>query len=139
MNWKKWLLGVIAVAVVMVGVSMVGTSFAEPQKVAPKSLELTGVWNCNDGGVYYIRQVGNTVWWMGLSNNGVGSNWSNVFNGSVDGLNVSGRWADVPRGTIMNSGSISVKYAYTSTKETLTRLSATGGFGGTLWWRAVIH
>jgi hypothetical protein len=29
--------------------------------------DLTGVWSCDDSGTYFIRQVGNTVWWFGQS------------------------------------------------------------------------
>lgn len=29
--------------------------------------DLTGVWSCDDGGTYFIRQVGNIVWWYGES------------------------------------------------------------------------
>ena len=27
--------------------------------------ELTGAWQGSEGGVYYIRQVGDCVWWFG--------------------------------------------------------------------------
>ena len=30
------------------------------------TIDLTGVWSCDDGGLYYIRQVGDTVVWAGL-------------------------------------------------------------------------
>lgn len=30
---------------------------------------LTGAWGSNDGGTYYIRQIGNDIWWAGLTRN----------------------------------------------------------------------
>jgi len=29
--------------------------------------DLTGVWHANDGGTYYLRLLGRTVWWFGMS------------------------------------------------------------------------
>ena len=40
--------------------------------------DLSGEWTCDDGGRYYLRQVGNTLYWYGehsISN----PSWSNVF------------------------------------------------------------
>ena len=28
---------------------------------------LTGTWVANDGGTYFLRQIGDTLWWLGLS------------------------------------------------------------------------
>jgi hypothetical protein len=30
---------------------------------------LTGAWGTEDGGTYYVRQVGNDIWWLGLTRN----------------------------------------------------------------------
>ena len=30
-------------------------------------LQLTGPWYADDGGIYYIRQLGNDIWWNGMS------------------------------------------------------------------------
>jgi len=43
---------------------------------------LTGAWTCDDGGTYYLRQDGNTIWWAGLSgdrNLQQGLSFCNVF------------------------------------------------------------
>ena len=50
--------------------------------------DLTGVWNCDDGGTYYLTQIDNTLWWYGESAPVMpvnGARWSNVVNGSIDG------------------------------------------------------
>jgi hypothetical protein len=30
---------------------------------------LTGAWGTEDGGTYYIRRMGNDIWWLGLTRN----------------------------------------------------------------------
>jgi subtilisin family serine protease len=101
---------------------------------------LTGVWNNNDGGKYYIKQCDNTVWWAGLSNNGTGTKFTNVFKGKISplppggiiGKNIVGDWCDVPRGTIMNCGLLTVKI---NSMDELKKVFFTGGFSGSLWTR----
>src|SRR5437870_5634848 len=34
-----------------------------PQFISP--FNLTGTWTADDEGIYYVRQVDNTVWWVG--------------------------------------------------------------------------
>ena len=41
--------------------SVIGCAAADPADAG----ELTGAWQGNDNGVYYIRQVGDCVWWFG--------------------------------------------------------------------------
>src|ERR1700741_3244760 len=31
------------------------------------TMDLTGIWTANDGGIYTVRQIGDLVWWVGLS------------------------------------------------------------------------
>src|SRR5437879_4941641 len=40
--------------------------------------DLTGRWTANDGGTYYIRQLGNELWRYGESGDG-GRSWTNVI------------------------------------------------------------
>jgi hypothetical protein len=68
--------------------------------------DLTGTWRADDEAIYYLRQVGNTLWWAGMSPDPhLGANafhrglrFTNVFQGRISGDLVSGDWADVPRG-----------------------------------------
>ncbi|PRS08199.1 hypothetical protein C6W22_08205 [Bacillus atrophaeus] len=72
--------------------------------------DLTGTWRGDDGGIYYIRHLDNNkIWWVGLSDNGSGHNWTNVLEGEVSydwsgAVELSGKWYDVPRGTNRGSG-----------------------------------
>jgi hypothetical protein len=101
--------------------------------------DLTGAWSADDGGIYYLRQIGDRLWWAGFSTESPGGTrdfnpgiqFSNVFQGRVAGNRIVGDWADVPRGQGSNSGSLTLEVG----TGNLRRLSATGGFGATVWQR----
>jgi len=92
---------------------------------------LSGVWSCDDGGKYAIRQVGTEVWWYGQSSDG-GRSWANVFYGRFDGRRLTGTWADLPLGGASSSGVMGLD---NPEGNTLRAFSKTGGFGGSLWRR----
>jgi hypothetical protein len=96
--------------------------------------DLTGPWGGNDGGVYYVRQIGNAVWWMGLDG-ADGKNFSNVFHGTRVGNLITGEWSDVPRGGAASSGSLAIEVVQTPRGVALRKREGTGGFGGTTWFR----
>ena len=95
--------------------------------------DLTGTWQGDDGGTYYLRQIGNTLHWYGErdSNN---PSWSNVFRGQVQGGHVNGAWADVPKGQYMNHGQLRLDIR--NNGNVLVAVHKTGGFGGSRWTRA---
>src|SRR5260370_10234518 len=114
------------------------------------AIDLTGFWiGVEDGGFYYLRQVGDQLWWVGMSTdqglknpptlqNGLG--FCNVFRGTVKGRTITGEWADVPRGTAMNSGTLSLLIQDGAGLDSgegfgpqLIKQSDTGGFGGSTW------
>src|SRR5438045_3743639 len=80
--------------------------------------DLTGFWICvEDGGFYYLKQIDNTLWWVGMSTDqGLSNNMSlqnglqfcNVFQGVINDSSVNGDWADVPRGVTNNAGTLSL-------------------------------
>ena len=59
--------------------------------------DLSGVWKGSDGGTYYLRQDGNTLYMYGERAD-ERPIWSNVFTGRVTRDTVSGHWMDVPKG-----------------------------------------
>ncbi len=101
--------------------------------------ELTGIWLGNDGALYFVRQIDNTVWWAGFSNEspaGIndfhrGLRFTNVFQGTVQENTIVGQWADVPRGQSLNSGSLTLL----PSARQIQRQAATGDFGATVWNR----
>lgn len=102
--------------------------------VAPR--DLNGVWRANDGGTYYVRQIGRNVWWVGMSSDD-GRTWTNVYKGVRSGNTITGQWADVPRGRINSGGTLNLIIQTGSSGGILgfTRSTVTGGFGGSRWFQ----
>jgi hypothetical protein len=78
------------------------------------AIDLTGTWSGDDEGVYYLRELGDKVWWLGMSGlHGLlanrGTNWTNVYRGTLSGDTVTGTYADVPGGRIQDSGPVVMK------------------------------
>lgn len=104
--------------------------------------ELTGVWSGNDRGVYYIRQIGDCVWWFGtevrdieLGQTGQ-RGFANVASGRVDGTEVEVEFADIPLGDILNGGGLTFVYDEGNGTLTLTDQRGRGQtFGGSLLTR----
>ncbi|MGW1196568.1 hypothetical protein ACWD4B_12060 [Streptomyces sp. NPDC002536] len=69
----------------------------------------TGIWTADDAATYYLRQVGDIVWWLGMSHD-QGRTFTNAFSGRVmaDGTEsiIVGESVDVPLGARRDSGSI---------------------------------
>jgi len=96
--------------------------------------DITGKWNGNDGGIYYIRQIGNDIWWFGtnvLTSGPEFNTFSNVLHGTRSGLTIDAEWQDVPLGDTKSKGDISLTIA--STGEKISTKSSSGGFGGNTW------
>lgn len=83
-----------------------------PIKFDPAQFDLTGTWMADDGGIYYVRQLGSVVWWNGMSGlEGpaafLGRGFNNVGRGVIDSkLAIIAQWADVPRGSTTGSGEV---------------------------------
>ena len=82
-------------------------------------IDLTGTWNGDDEGVYYLRQLGDQVWWLGMSGMGGpfaarGSDWTNVYVGTLSGHTLTGTYADVPQGKILDKGPVVLELTATS-------------------------
>lgn len=92
----------------------------------------TGTWHADDVGTYYLRQIENTVWWLGLSHD-QGRTFGNVFCGTVAGNVIRGDWADVPIGAGgARSGGSLVLTGNTLASE-LIKTSQTNFYGGSVW------
>jgi hypothetical protein len=97
------------------------------------AVNLTGAWGADDIGTYYLRQIGNTLWWLGLSRD-QGRTFANVFHGTVAGENINGDWIDVPMGQtpVLGNGSLTLSGGSQSTK--LLKTSQRGSNFGALTW-----
>ena len=103
---------------------------------------LTGAWRGNDGGVYYIRQVGDCVWWFGTELRDIElgptsqGGFANVASGRIVGTQVDLEWVDVPLGYTVNGGGLT--FIYDEELGELTLAEQRGGrlpFGGTVLTR----
>ena len=85
----------------------------DPENIGP----LTGAWNGSEGGIYYIRQVGDCVWWFGTElrefEPGVtGHNgFANVASGRMVGTTIEVEWADLPLGNVLGGGGLTLVYS----------------------------
>jgi hypothetical protein len=69
---------------------------------------LTGVWHTTGGVTFYVRQVGNQVWWFG-EQAAVNPRWTNVATGTLNGDTLTVQWVDVPMGGTRNQGSLGLR------------------------------
>jgi hypothetical protein len=100
---------------------------------------LTGVWKCNDGGTYYVRNLGREVWWFGHGLHPHQS-FANVAYGRVEGEGHTRvlrlKWADLPMGTTNIYGRLVLSLNFAIQFNRVTHMSlaeCTGKFGGSLW------
>lgn len=101
--------------------------------------DLTGRWIGNDGGKYYMRQIGNYVWWIGSDKFNSGEGFTNVFHGYRTDTNnkvLWGSWQDVPLGTTSGDGFLTLYIAQSGTKIFRYGAEASDSgspFGGSEW------
>jgi len=93
--------------------------------------DLTGWYWAEPEGQYYIRQVGNQIYWFG-ENHFDPPIWSNVAYGTINGNIVDVNWVDVPKGLTMGSGTVTLIVNWQMEGNLTPRLTVqqqTGGFG----------
>ncbi len=98
----------------------------------PVSYNIEGVFSCDWNGKYYVRQIGNEVLWFGEDDN-VTPTWSNVAHGTINGDMINIIWGDVPKGSVMQHGTLVLKIL---SNDSFEKLSQDGdNFGSTIWIR----
>ena len=95
--------------------------------------DMTGRWACDDGGIYYLRQTGNQLYWYAESNNDVAPAWATVFHGRIYGKQIHGKWADVPKGR--NTGTGDLKLSVEDDGNTLRKIEKGSDYRGAAWER----
>lgn len=93
--------------------------------------DLTGAWNSDSGGTYYIRQLQNEVWWYGEASP-TDPAWSNVAQGTLRGKILQLKWSDVPKGSVMSNGVLTLEL---TADGKLIAKKKTGDFGDAEWTR----
>ncbi|MEB3343971.1 hypothetical protein U6A24_00785 [Aquimarina gracilis] len=96
--------------------------------------DITGKWIGNDGGHYYIRQIGNRVIWFGEHSFTSGRPaWANIAWGSRFYSQLWLDWIDVPKGNTNSAGGI--LRGFVEEPNYISLGHNTGGFGGSKLWR----
>ena len=103
-----------------------------------KKIAVTPTYNLNGvfsgaGGKYYLRQLGNEILWYG-EEDAVDPTWSNVAHGIIKGNTITVKWAEVPKGEIMQSGNLVIKI---NSNDELVLLKQTGEFFATDSWTRI--
>ena len=114
------------------------TTGCSSDDIAEDAGELTGVWTADDAGRYYLRQMGDCVWWFGTELQEVGDGeqpgFANVAVGRLADDELRLEWADVPLGDILGGGTLILQVSDDGNQ--LTKASEAGtGFGGITWTR----
>ena len=108
-------------------------SFSQDAKKDEKSgYNLDGVFS-GAGGKYYLRQLGNEILWYG-EEDAVSPAWSNVAHGVIKGNTITVKWADVPKGQILQSGNLVIQI---NSNDELVLIKQTGEFFATDSWTRI--
>jgi hypothetical protein len=101
-------------------------------EVPRPGLNLTGAWHGSDIGTYYLRQIENTIWWLGMSCD-QGRSFANVFHGTIGGTTIKGDWIDVPMGSDGRQANGSLALSGNALSAELFKSAQTGSFGAITW------
>jgi hypothetical protein len=94
------------------------------------SLDLTGIYTAKPNGIYYVRQLGNQIYWYGEEKSqSFPPFWSNVAIGNLNGNTINANWVDIPKGQTMNSGTVVLDASQQQGMTVLNVQQETGGFG----------
>jgi hypothetical protein len=111
-----------------------------PTPFKPTGFDLTGAWAGDDGGIYYLRQLGSVVWWNGMSGRDrspleLGRDWTNVARGVINGLQIDVDTSDVPRGEILDNSTLVLKIQDDGAGniQIVKTREVKGGFGNSVW------
>src|SRR5919112_5749425 len=70
------------------------------------SFDLSGLYISDNQDKYFLRQVGNSLWWVGTDKDGL--HVINIFKGIMDGNNITGQWIDSPLEKKIGYGSLNL-------------------------------
>ena len=107
--------------------SVIGCASDDPDGVAG----LTGVWQGHAGDLYYVRQVGQCVWWFAteledIEPGATGQRgFAHVASGRIVGSQLDVEWVDIPLGDILNGGGLT--FFYDEVNEQLLLTEQRGG------------
>ena len=94
---------------------------------------LNGYYEADNGGAYFVRQIGDSVYWFGEDPNGA---WANVLVGTISGNKITARFWDVPKGKTQGMGEMILQI---QNDDSLIKLSSTTPFGTKSWKKMFVH
>jgi microsomal dipeptidase-like Zn-dependent dipeptidase len=104
----------------MICAFVLGSFVAQAQGQKP----ISGYYAADDGGAYYLRQIGNKIYWFGEDPDG---SYANVLSGEIAGNKITARWVDVPKGKTKGQGEIT--FEIRDAGATLIKLNSSAPFG----------
>lgn len=125
------------------GIVAIGVHSQDGLAQSTQYINLTGTWQADDGGTYYLRNIVNDLRQLGISGNDDGSTFSNVLKGRIheDNNTITAVWADIPRGTNAYNGTLTLSI---DSDSILNKINETGYdengnpsccFGASIWHR----
>ncbi len=92
------------------------TSPSNSTTLNPNSnIDLSGLYISNNQDKYFLKQMGNSVWWIGTEKNG--SQITNIFKGTIEGDKIIGQWIDSPIRMTNGSGDIRLNLFVNSSED----------------------
>ncbi|MFZ1699290.1 MAG: hypothetical protein WBO10_17010 [Pyrinomonadaceae bacterium] len=85
--------------------------------------DINGYFAADDGGAYFIRQIGNKIYWVGEDPKG---GYANIFAGTVTGNKITGKWWDIPKGRAKGGGDLTLEI---TANGNLTKVTSSAPFG----------
>jgi len=92
-----------------------------------QAVELSGQWQGDDGGAYYLVERGGRLYWY-AERSATNPAWSNIFDGRLNGKRIRGDWTDVPKGQTRGHGRLELEIRNGGNVLEITK--KTGGYGG---------
>ncbi len=137
------ILFLLAVGMTILVMDLPKMSLESASAQPPFNINLTGTWKADDGGIYYIRNIGNDVWWLGISGSDDGKTFSNVLKGYFHKNNgtIIAEYADIPKGSNKYHGTLTLSIESDTLLQKIneTGYEANGNpsccFGATKWER----
>lgn len=77
-----------------------------------RQIDLSGLYLSNNQDKYYLKQIGDSLWWIGINKNN--SQVENIFKGTINGNNITGQWIDSPLKKTIDNGSLKLIISYNS-------------------------
>jgi hypothetical protein len=89
-------------------------------------INLSGLYMANNQDRYFLKQINNTLWWVGINKND--SSITNVFNGQVGKNKITGQWVDFPLLKTNGTGNLVMDFSYNiNDNVTISNISSSSG------------